>query len=255
MIRDLLINNAFVLALKELRVYFGSPVAYIVMAAFLVVTGLLFGISLEGAFREASLRTFFVGDAERGLFGDDINGTFILLLLGPVLTMRLLAEETKLGTIELLLTAPIRDFEVVMGKFVSGLVIVLILLLMTVYYPILLFAFGSPDAGPIFAGYFGLILLGAFFVAVGLFASSLSNNQIVSAVLGLVILLLFWFIDQAAELFRGTAQDILEFVSVRAHFTDFARGIIDTEAVIYFVSLTAIFIFLTVRSLESRRWR
>lgn len=248
-------NNSVNIAWKELRVYFGSPIAYMIMALFLVVTGFLFVNSLEGAFREASLRIFFVGESFGGFFGNAINATFFFLLLGPVLTMRLLAEETKLGTIELLLTAPIHDYEVVIGKFLAGFVIVAMLLALTAYYPVLLFIFGSPDAGPIFSGYFGLVLLGALFIAVGLFASSLTNNQIVSATIGLVILFLFWFIGEAAQFVTGTPSAILGFVSVRSHFNDFARGIIDTQAVIYFLSLTAIFLFLTIRSLESRRWR
>ena len=251
-------TNTLVIGWKELRVYFGSPMAYIITTAFLVFTGLLFIDSLEsitGIFREASLRGFFIGETFGGILGEAINGAFLVLLLAPVLTMRLLAEETKLGTIELLLTAPVRDFEVILGKFLAVFVIVLILLAMTLYYPILLFAFANPDPGPIGSGYFGLLLLGALFMAVGIFASTLTNNQIVAATVSLMILLLFWFIDRAADFVRGTPASILEFISPRVHFTDFARGIINTEAVIYFLSLTAIFLFLAVRSLESRRWR
>lgn len=248
-------TNTLSIAWKELRVYFGSPIAYIITTAFLVFTGLIFVDSLTGPFREASLRGFLVGETAGGLFQQTISGTFVLLLLGPVLTMRLLAEETKLGTIELLLTSPVRDWEVVMGKFLSAFVILVILLVMTLYYPIVLLVFSNPDPGPVFAGYFGLLLLGAFFTSVGLFASSLTNNQIVSAVIGLVLLLMFWFINEAADLFHGLPSDILQFVSPRTHFNDLSRGIIDTQSVIYFLALSAIFLFLTVRSLETRRWR
>lgn len=248
-------NNTLTIGIRELRVYFGSPIAYVITTVFLVVTGFLFIDSLTGAFREASLRGFLVGETLGGLLGEAINATFFILLLGPALTMRLLAEETKLGTIELLLTAPVRDFEVVLGKFFAALVIVLILLVLTLYYPLLLAVFGNPDPGPIVSGYFGLILLSGFFIAVGLFASSLTNNQIVSVIVGLAILVMFWFVDKAGDIFRGTPASILEFVSPRTHFTEFARGIIDTESVIYLIALTAIFIFLTVRSVESRRWR
>ena len=169
--------------------------------------------------------------------------------------MRLFAEESKLGTLELLLTSPVRDFEVVAGKFLAALGIVAILLVLTFYYPIMLFIFGDPEFGPVVSGYFGLILLGAFFISVGLFASSLSSSQIVSAVVGLVILLMFWFIGEAADFFRGQPETILQFVSPRSHFEDFARGLIFLDSVIYFLGLTAMFIFLTVRSLETRRWR
>lgn len=248
-------KNTLTIAGKELKVYFGSPVAYVIMALFLLVTGLLFVNSLEGGFREASLRVFFTGEAVVGFFGNAVNASFFFLLLGPVFTMRMLAEETKLGTIELLLTAPIHDYEVVLGKFFAGLLMVLALLVLTLYYPLMLAIFASPDPGPMFSGYLGLALLGAVFVAAGLFASSLSNNQIVSAMVGLVLFFLFWFIGEAGELFRGRAADFLQFLSVRSHFSDFARGVIDTKAVVYFLALMAIFLFLTVRSLESRRWR
>ena len=247
--------NALIIARKELRTYFASPIAYVIMAAFLFFTGLLFIDSLSGPFREASLREFFSGQAAGGLTSDAVTGAFVLLLLGPVITMRLLAEESKLGTLELLLTSPVRDFEVVAGKFIASVVTIGILLLLTLYYPLMLYVFGDPEFGPIFAGYLGLILLGGLFVSVGLFASSLSSSQIVSAVLGLVILLMFWFINEAADFFRGRPETILEFVSPRTHFNDFARGIIDSESIIYFLGLTAMFVFLTVRSLETRRWR
>lgn len=248
-------NNTFAIALKELKVYFGSPIAYIIMALFLVVTGMLFVNSLEGGFREASLRVYFTGEAVQGFFGNAVNASFFFLLLGPVFTMRMLAEETKLGTIELLLTAPIHDYEVVLGKFLAGLVMVLALLALTLYYPLMLAIFATPDPGPIFSGYLGLVLLGTVFVAAGIFASSLSNNQIVSAMVGLVLFFLFWFVGEAGELFRGRTSEFLQFLSVRTHFSDFARGVIDTKAVVYFLALTAVFLFLTVRSLESRRWR
>ena len=253
--RDEDLMNALLIAKKELRTYFASPIAYVIMAAFLFFTGLLFIDSLSGAFREASLREFFSGQGTGGITTGTVTGAFVLLLLGPVLTMRLFAEESKLGTLELLLTSPVRDFEVVAGKFLAALGIVAILLVLTFYYPIMLFVFGDPEFGPVFSGYFGLVLLGAFFISVGLFASSLSSSQIVSAVVGLVILLMFWFIGEAADFFRGQPETILQFVSPRSHFDDFARGLIFLDSVIYLLGLTAMFIFLTVRSLETRRWR
>ena len=247
--------NALYIARKELRTYFSSPIAYVIMTAFLAFTGLLFIDSLSGPFREASMRQFFSGETSSGLFGDSINAAFVLLLLGPVLTMRLLAEESKLGTLELLLTSPVRDVEVVIGKFLASLVIMMILLALTLYYPILLWVWGNPDSGAIFSGYLGMFLLGGLFLAVGLFASSLSSSQIASAVVALVLLLLFWFINDAADFFRGRPETVLEFVSPRFHFNDFARGVVPTQAIIYYLSLTAIFLFLAIRSLESRRWR
>ena len=248
-------SNAYAIAWKELRVYFGSPVAYVIMALFLVVSGVLFVNSLEGPFREASLRVFLSGDTRNGFISNAVNGTFFFLLLGPILTMRLFAEETKLGTIELLLTSPVHDYEVVLGKFIAGLGSIVVLLLLTLYYPLMLFVFSNPDLGPLLAGYLGVLMLSALFVAVGLFASSLSNNQIVAVMLGLVIFFLFWFIGDAAQVVHGTAGTILQYVSVREHFSQLAKGIINSGDVIYFLALTAIFIFFTVRSLETRRWR
>jgi ABC-2 type transport system permease protein len=249
------LRNTLAIARKELRVYFGSPYAYVIMGLFLVVTGVLFVNSLEGAFREASMRVFFAGESEGGLLGSAVNATFFFLLLGPILTMRLLAEETKLGTIELLLTQPINDYEVVLGKFLAGLVSLLVLLLLTLFYPLLLIIFANPDIGPILSGYLGATLLGALFVAVGLFASSLTNNQIVAVMIGLVIFFLFWFIGDAAQLVRGTASGLLQFMSVRYHYEDLAKGIIDTQHIIFLLALTSVFVFFTVRSLETRRWR
>jgi len=249
------LKNTWLIARKELGTYFSSPIAYVIMTAFLVFTGLLFIDSISGAFREATMRSFFAGESVGGILGDTINGAFVLLLLGPVLTMRLLAEEAKLGTIELLLTSPVRDFEVVLGKFLSALVIVLILLALTLYYPIMLGLFAEPDPGPIVSGYLGMALLGALFLSVGMFASSLSSSQIASAVIGMVILLMFWFINEASDFFSGLPADILNFVSPRRHFTDFARGLVNTDTIIYFIALTAIFLFLTIRVLEARRWR
>ena len=134
-------RNTLIIARKEIRTYFSSPIAYVILTAFLVFTGLLFIDSMSGAFREASLRGFFAGEVLGGILGETINGAFVLLLLAPVLTMRLLAEEAKLGTIELLLTAPVRDFEVVFGKYLAALFILGILLVMTLYYPLLLLIF------------------------------------------------------------------------------------------------------------------
>ena len=139
--------NALLIAKKELRTYFASPIAYVIMAAFLFFTGLLFIDSLSGPFREASLREFFSGQASGGITTGTVTGAFVLLLLGPVITMRLLAEESKLGTLELLLTSPVRDFEVVAGKFIAALGIVAMLLLLTIYYPIMLYVFGDPEFG------------------------------------------------------------------------------------------------------------
>ena len=169
--------------------------------------------------------------------------------------MRLLAEEQKLGTLELLLTAPVRDWEVVAGKYVASLVILTATIALTLYYVLMLYWFGDPDAGPVVSAYLGLLLHGAAALAVGLLASSLSSNQIVAAVVGVAALLTLSSTGQVAGLFSGMTEEVLNGMAMNLHFLDFSRGIIDTTHVAYYLSMVAAAIFLTVRSLETRRWR
>ena len=230
-------------AWKEIQVYFSGPTAYIVGMMFLALTGVLFARGLGGPLPEASLSDFFQG------------ATIILLLLGPALTMRLMAEEQKLGTIELLLTSPVRDWEIVVGKYLASLAILAGTVAFTLYYTIMLVVFANPDPGPIYAGYLGLFLYGAAALSVGLLASTLTSNQIVAAVVAMGILLALYSIDFATGAVDGTASTILSGMSIRSHFDDFNRGIIDTKHVVYYLSFTAFFLFLTIRALESRRWR
>ncbi len=236
-------SNTTTIALKELKSYFSTPMAYVIGAMFLVLTGIFFVTDVTQPFAEASVRGFVSWTS------------FFTLFLAPLLTMRLLAEEQKLGTLELLLTAPVRDWEVVMGKYIASLAILVVTMALTLYYVLLLYVFGDPDTGPVLTSYMGLILHGAAALAVGLLASSLSGNQIVAAVVGIAILLTFSFVDQVTTIITGIAVDVINGISMNAHFTDFTRGIIDTAHVIYYVSLAAVFLFLTVRSLETRRWR
>ena len=230
-------------AWKEMQVYFSSPTAYIVGLMFLALSGFFFAQDLSDPFPEASLSNFFQG------------ATIILILLAPVLTMRLLAEEQKLGTIELLLTSPVRDWEVVVGKYVASLAFLLGTLTLTLYYTILLFVFASPDPGPMYAGYLGLVLYGGAALAVGLLCSTLTSNQIVAAVVAIGILLALFFADLAWGSIGGTASTVIGELSIKSHFDDFERGVIDTKHVVYYLSVIAFFLFLSIRALESRRWR
>ncbi len=236
-------RNTFAIAWKEGKLYFSTPAAYIVGAMFLVLTGIFFVDAVTLPFAEASVRTLVS------------RSSFLLIFLSPLLTMRLLAEEQKLGTLELLLTAPVRDWEVVMGKYIASFVMMIAMLALTSYYVILLYWFGSPDSGPMFSAFLGLILYGAAALAVGLMASSLSGNQIVSAVVGIAVLLTLSFVDQIGDIVSGVAAQVLDGLSMNAHFLDFTRGIVDTSHVVYYISITAVFLFLAVRSLETRRWR
>ena len=210
---------------------------------FLVLTGIFFVFDMTRPFAEASVRNFV---SWANLF---------IMFLAPLLTMRLLAEEQKLGTLELLLTSPVRDWEVVLGKYIASLAILLVAIAFTLYYVALLYIFGNPDTGPILSAYLGLILFGAAALAIGLMASSLSSNQIVSAVVGMGILLTLSFIDRIATIVQGLAADVLTGISMNAHFTDFSRGVLDTSHIVYYLSMAAVFLFIAVRSLETRRWR
>ena len=169
--------------------------------------------------------------------------------------MRLLAEEQKMGTLELLLTSPVRDWEVVVGKYLASLVTLGVTLAFTLYYVLMLFVFGSPDIGPLLSAYLGIYIYGAAALAIGLMASSLSGNQIVAAVVGIGILLMLTNIDRIGVLLQGVAADVISGISMNAHFEDFSRGVLDLSHVAYYISLVAVFLFITVRSLEARRWR
>ena len=233
------------IAWKEIQAYFTSPMGYIVALVFLAWTGFWFGISISGVFPEASIDGYirFPG------------ASFILILLAPAITMRLMAEEQKLGTIELLLTSPVRDWEVVLGKFLASLTFFLVTLALTLYYVLLLYVYGDPDSGPVWSGYLGLILYGATALSIGLLTSSLTNNQMVALVVGFGILLILFVIDLASGLVDGVGSTILTEVGLRAHLDDFSRGVVDTNDIVYYVTVIAIFLFLTVRALETRRWR
>jgi ABC-2 type transport system permease protein len=231
------------IAWREIQTYFTSPMGYIVALVFLALTGYFFGLGVSEDFPEATIQSYI----------DPI--AFILVLLAPAMTMRLMAEEQKLGTVELLLTSPVRDWEVVLGKFLASFTFFIVTLALTLYYVVLLYAFGSPDSGPVWSGYLGIILYGATALSVGLLASSLTNNQIVALVVGFGILLMLSLIDLASGQVDGVWETILSQIGLTAHLDDFSRGIIDTNNIIYYLSVTAVFLFLTVRAVETWRWR
>ena len=235
--------NTFNIAWKETKSYFGTPAAYIVGAMFLGLTGVFFVADVTAPFAEAGVR----GIVEWA--------SFFIIFLAPLLTMRLLAEEQKLGTLELLLTSPVRDWEVVLGKYIASFLILAAIVAVTLYYVVLLYSFGDPDTGPVLSGYLGLLLYGAAALAIGLLGSSLSSNQIVAAVVGIAILLMLSFVNLIADIVTGIASEVFNGMSMNEHIVDFSRGVIDTSSVVFFLSLTAIFLFLTIRSLETRRWR
>ncbi len=246
---------------KELRLYFTSPVAYVVFTIFLVISGYFFSIyfaffslmSMQSAMNPALARDLNVTEGIlRPLFS---NISVVMLLLMPILTMRLFAEEKKSGTIELLLTYPVRDGEVLLGKYAAAAVLYLAMLLFTALYPGMLAYFARLEWGPLLSGYLGLVLLGGAFLAIGVLASSLTENQIVAAIATFGVLLIFWVIGWSADFAGPGWGKLLSHLSVLEHFDSFAKGVIDTKDVVYYLDFTVLALFLTLRSLESKRWR
>lgn len=239
-----MIRKIAALTQRELSANFLSPVAYIVAAVFLVAVGHLFmsNTLVEGG--EASMRFLLNSMA------------WILIFAVPLLTMRLLADEFASGTIESLMTAPVTDIEVIIGKFLGVMIFYVVLLLTTLVHIALLFRFGGNDVGLVLYGYLGMILLGALYIAVGVFASSLTQHQLLAALIGMGLLAGFTvLVDGFAAWQGGQWRVVLSYVNILHHFEDFSKGIFDTKAVMFFISTTAFFLFLTVKVLESRRWR
>ena len=234
--------NTFIIARRELAAFFVSPVAYVVGAAFLFITGLFFffTVSLSGIATLAQVFSVV---------------SIVLLFVAPILTMRLLAEEARAGTLELLLTSPVRDWEVVTGKFLAALFFFLAMLVPTLYYLALLAGYGNPDIPVTFSGYLGVILLGAMLLSFGMLTSALSANQIIAAVLGVTLSLAFWLAGGLGAAFGGPLGNIFTYLSVQEHFTDFLLGLITTTNIVYFLSVTVAALFLATRVLEMRRWR
>jgi ABC-2 type transport system permease protein len=230
------------IAERELKSLFVSTVAWVIAAGFLAVSGLLFSVILLTS-NEASLRYLIS------------NLSVILLFVAPFLTMRLLAEENRLGTVELLLTNPVRDLEVVLGKFLGVMGFIVVMLAMTLYFPAMLFIFGTPDPGPIATGYLGVLLQAAAFAAIGLAVSSTTENQIVAAFLSFAINLILWLSESVSQFVGPPIGAAMKFLSITSHFQDFSRGVIDTSHLIFFISLVAAALFLTYLSLQTRRWR
>jgi len=237
-------RNVLAIMGKELHTYFVSPVAYVVTAGFLLIMGIFFAfVVMQSPYSQNISLEPVLGSAP-----------VILLLLAPALTMRLLAEETRSGTMELVLTSPVRDGEVILGKYLASLLFFLFMLALTLVYPLVLIRFGNPDRGVLVSSYVGAALFGAAFLAVGVLASALTQNQVVAAVISLATLLALWLIDIFASLTRGALADILNYLSIIARYNDFLRGVISSQNVIYYLSVIAVALFLATRALETRRW-
>jgi ABC-2 type transport system permease protein len=246
---------------KEMRLYFGSPVAYVVGAFFLLIAGWFFSqifFFYTMSSMQATMNPGMGGNLNptesvmRPLF---TNMSVVLLFVMPMLTMRLFAEEKRSGTIELLLTYPIRDGEVLFGKFVAAAALYAMLLAFTLVYPGLVARFGRLEWSAVATGYLGLLLLGCALLSIGVFFSSLTENQIVAGFATFGLLLGLWVIGWGADFAGGAMRTVLQYVSLGDHLDSFGKGVIDTKDVVYFASIIALALFLTLRALDSKRWK
>lgn len=255
-------RNIMTLIGKEMKIYFISPIAYVVAMVFLVVSDYLFynqilfysSLSTQMMRFQGNLPQLNIHQAVfRPTF---LNMSIILLLIMPLLTMRLFAEEKKGRTTELLLTSPLTITEIVLGKFLAAWIIYFLLLALTLHMPILLGLFTQIAWKPLLSSYLGLLLMGGVFLSVGLFASSLTENQIVAAVISFGILIGFWLIGLSAQNAEGTsAGEVVKYLSLLDHLDNFVKGLIDTRDLTYFISMTTLGLFLTHRVVESQRWK
>jgi ABC-2 type transport system permease protein len=255
------------IAARELRSYLSSPIAWTVISLFLLLFGGFFWIFLvdfaststqiyqymgDPAYEEMLGDVNITGWVLRPLFG---NTQILFLLLVPALTMRLFSEEKKQGTYEFLLTSPLTVAQLVAGKYLAALAMIVILLLCSAVFPATLYLVSSPETPAVLTGYLGLLLIGAAFVAVGTFASSITENQIIAAVLTFAILLFFWIISWAATVVGGPMAELMTYISFLDHFEDFTKGVLDTRHLVYYLSFIAFFLLLAGRAVEAVRWK
>jgi ABC-2 type transport system permease protein len=254
------LRNVLAIADKELRSYFASPIAYIILGLFAILFGWFFYVFLMFFVQRSSGMGQFGGGGPVNINQDMIRGVLmnsavIILFVMPMITMRTYAEEKRSGTIELLLTSPVTDVQIILGKFFGAMGLYAAMLLVTIVYMAMLFYFGNPEWRPIAAGYLGLLLMGGCFISVGLLISSLTKNQIVAGVLTFAVFLMLWVLNWRADQSGPWAGAILNHLSIVDHFDDFARGIIDTKHVIYYLSFITFGLFLTAKSVDSERYR
>lgn len=256
-------KNILAIASKELRSYFVSPIAYVVLTGFLLLGGWFFFnllarfnyiLSIYGAMQNPEMMAR-INLNEMVIAPLLHNLSVVLVILVPMITMRSFAEERRAGTYELLLTSPLTITEIVLGKFFGAFGFMVVMIGLTGIYPLLLAVYGNPEIGMMMSGYLGLLLIATAFIAVGLFTSSVTENQIIAAVSCLVALLLLYIISWPAETAGEPLASLLKYVSLTEHFSEMVKGIIDTKDLVYFASVIVLSLFLTQRSVESIRWR
>jgi ABC-2 type transport system permease protein len=251
-------RNVLAVADKELRSYFASPMAYIIIGFFLLPFGVFFYLYLTAFVRQSLESAQFGGpmNVNQQVIRYTLqNASVIILFIMPMITMRTYSEEKRSGTIELLLTSPVTDAQIILGKFFGALGLYATMLLVTLLYMAILFVYGHPEWRPLVAAYLGLLLMGGAFVSIGLLISSTTNNQIVAGIVTFVVFLMLWIIGWFADSAGPTLGPITSYLSITEHFDDFSKGIIDTKHVIYYLSLITFGLFLTAKSVDTERWR
>ncbi|MEW5979056.1 MAG: ABC transporter permease subunit [Acidobacteriota bacterium] len=260
-------KNIVAIFQKELRSYFVSPIAYVVMTVFLLISGYFFqrilAVFLERSFAMMMQAQQFGMPPQnidvpslvaRNFFG--VMSTVILFML-PMITMPTFADEKRRGTMELLLTSPITNMQIILGKFLAALSFFVVMISPTVLYLLFMVLYSSPKMawGPVLSGYLGLLLLGGALISVGIFVSTLTENQIVAASITFGTFLILWVIDLSAQSAGPVLREVLSYLSILNHFEDFSKGVVDTASLIVYSSFIFLGLFLTYRSIDSLRWR
>jgi ABC-2 type transport system permease protein len=252
-------RNILAIAQRELNAYFSSPIGYVLIGFFSLIYGYFYYAGLLFVDRQnmqAGMNPNQTMNINQMLIGPTLmNTTVIMLFLFPLITMRTYSEEKRSGTIELLLTSPITDVQIILGKFLGAMLLYAAMLAVTMIHMAVLFIYGNPEWKPIVTGYLGLLLMGGCFLSVGLFISSLTKNQIVAAMATFAVFLMLWVINWIGQFVGPTMQSVLAYLSLTEHYDDFAKGIIDTKHLIYYASFMAFGLFLTAKSVDSERWR
>jgi len=248
---------------KEWRQFFLSPVAYVILVVFIALSGFFFYDLFTYFVQTQSMYQTYQNPAMAAQVNvNDMiltplfhNLSVLLLLIIPLVTMRLYAEERKNGTEELLLTSPVRESSIVYGKYLGAVSFYVIAILLTMQFPALLFKYGNPDLGKVLTGYLGLFLMGCSFLAFGLFSSTLAKSQVQAAMWAFFMLLLLWILGWISEGIGGFSGKVLRYVAMLPHFENFADGTIAMQDLVYFASFIVFFLFLSTRVVESTRWR
>lgn len=253
-------RNILAIAQKELKSYFASPIAYVVIGLFALLYGYFFAVMLNYFIRAGLTANPMMGPQTLNINQDMLrpvlqNVTILLLFVLPAITMRTYSEERRSGTIELLLTSPLTDLEIILGKFFGALGLYSVMIGVTLVHTALLFWLGTPEWKPVLTAYLGLLLLGGSFISIGLFISTLTTNQIVAYITTFAVFLMLWVISWIGSFSSGVFTDVTAYLSIIEHFDDFTKGVIDTSHVIYYLSLITFGIFLTAKSVDTERWR